>query len=309
MRLLQATLGSSFLALLALSACVSSIRAQTIVPLDPIGGWLTVMVTIAPSDTLRFILDTGAARSAVSHNAAGRLGLEATRSYSVQGASGPATVSSTRLDELRFAGMTVRDIEVLILEDRVLTPDSADGPQRPFDGVLGFDVLRSFSDVLISSPERRLVLYADGQNADSTHSRFRPPIRFGSRNGLFVTHEADVGGTATTAILDSGARHLVLNDAAAGLPGVTAVDSTARRATQGVGTTELDVRDGRLSRLEVGGSAFADLPVRLSDLPVFSLFGLADQPAMLIGVPVLAVCPVLISYRDRTVRYCRGFEG
>ena len=303
MSIIQATRSTSLHALSGLFLCASSVAAQTIVPLEPIGGWLTLSVTIAP-DTLRFILDTGAARSALSRNAAERLSLEATRSYSVQGASGPATVSATRLDELRFAGISVADLEVLILEDRVLTPDSAHGQHPPFDGVLGFDVLRNFDDVLISSPDRRLVLWRQGQSADSIHSRFRTPLGFGPANGLFVTHEVDLGGTATTAILDSGARHLVLNDAAAGLPGVTATSSTARRITQGVGTAELDVRDGRLTRLEVGGAVFDDLPVRLSNLPVFSLFGFADRPAMLIGVPVLEVCPVLISYRERTVRYC-----
>jgi predicted aspartyl protease len=304
----QATLRVPLFALLSLLAGGSTLAAQTVVPLDPVGGWLTLSVTLGPTDTLRFILDTGAARSALSQSAAERLGLEATRSYTVQGASGPATVSATTLADLGFAGIRVRSLEALILEDRVLTPDSADGPHPPFDGVLGFDVLRGFDEVLISAPTGQLVLFPPGTRSDSVHPQFQPPIPFSNTLELFVTHIVNAGGDTATAILDSGARHIVLNDAAARLPGVTPDERSRRRITQGVGTAEVDMLEARLESLDIGDVTFPGLRVRISNLPVFSVFGLADSPAMLLGAPVLRGCPVLISYLDRTIRYCLEIE-
>jgi hypothetical protein len=196
----------------------------------------------------------------------------------------------------------------LILEDRVLTPDSADGPHPPFDGVLGFDVLRGFDEVLISAPTGQLVLFPPGTRSDSVHPQFQPPIPFSNTLELFVTHIVNAGGDTATAILDSGARHIVLNDAAARLPGVTPDERSRRRITQGVGTAEVDMLEARLESLDIGDVTFPGLRVRISNLPVFSVFGLADSPAMLLGAPVLRGCPVLISYLDRTIRYCLEIE-
>lgn len=46
----QATRRIPLFAMLSLLAAGSTLAAQTTVPLDPVGGWLTLSVTLGPTD-------------------------------------------------------------------------------------------------------------------------------------------------------------------------------------------------------------------------------------------------------------------
>ena len=160
-------------ALFALITPAAATSAQTRVPMDVSGEWLVVPVILGQRDTLRFILDTGAMRSVVSQRAARRLGLQHTRSLSIEGASGAAVVPGSTLRTFEFAGRTVPELDVIVLPDEILTPSNT--PERgPFDGVLGADVLAWF-DVLISAPDAELVAFPPGTGARLAGDDLAPP--------------------------------------------------------------------------------------------------------------------------------------
>ena len=292
---------ASLFALIAAVTATHPTSAQTRVPMDATGEWLVVPV-VADDDTLRFILDTGAMRSVVGERAARRLQLQPTRTLSVEGASGAAVVRGTTLRTFEFAGRTVRNLDVLILGDDIITPANAPG-HGPYDGVLGADILARF-DILISAPAGELIVFPAGTGAQLAAADLAQPIRFEGR-GSFVFHDVDVGGTVLAAILDSGARHLVLNGRAREVPGLRLSTDSVRRASPGVGTDEATIRAGTLRSLAIGTTVFRDLPIHLADLRIFATLRLSDRPAALIGMPALRSCPVLVSWHERTVRYCR----
>jgi hypothetical protein len=56
--------------------------------------------------------------------------------------------------------------------------------------------------------------------------------------------------------------------------------------------------------LALGATRFPASVLRIADLPLFEVAGVAAEPAMLIGVDLLRACVMILSYSTRTVRLC-----
>jgi aspartyl protease family protein len=73
--------------------------------------------------SIDFLVDTGASSVALRESAAARLGIHpAARDYSVkvQTANGVGKAARVRLDRVEIAGITVRDVEALVVPDNAL---------------------------------------------------------------------------------------------------------------------------------------------------------------------------------------------
>lgn len=289
-------------AALAPSATLPAFPYHTL-PLTFENGWYIVPV-VSGEDSLRFIFDTGAGISVVTESTAGRLGLAEGDRIVAQGASGSQEVRATTVPALTFAGIEVRNTRVFVLPDRHVTPTPVGGAQDPaYDGVLGADLFGAY-DVYIDPLAGVVRLYAPGEAIDvDLPTALAPPIAVRRTTGTVLSHDILVNEVPLPAVVDTGARHVILNTAAAERAGV---EPGARVTTPvGVGTESPDVWEAAPQRIRIGGVTFGSAPVRIADLPVFAVTGFRDQPVVLLGTPVFGGCAMLISYRDDTIRYCR----
>ena len=292
-------------AVLALPALVvaAPLAAQITLPMTMEHEWPVVPVVHGETgDTLEFIVDTGAASSALSASAARRLAPERLGSTTVQGASGPQTVDLVLLRSLHVGDAEIRDLRVIVVDDETLTPETEDA--APYDGVLGIEILSRF-DVLFSAPTGELHLLRPGRGPGDFESRLADPIPFPAGRRPFVRHPVELNDVRVSAILDTGARSMILNGIAAAEAGVEPETGSEDRRRRGVGSVEVTFRRATIDVLEVGVTRIESVPARVSDLPVFRALGLADRSAMLLGARTLVGCPVFISYVASAVRYCR----
>lgn len=279
--------------------------AQISLPMTMENEWPVVPIVFGETnDTLYFIVDTGAALTVVSAGVADRLALPRRGSETAQGASGSQTVDVVMIPRLVLGTAEIVDLRAIV-DDETLTPyRGREAGYSPYDGVLGVEILSRF-DVLLSEPTSELVLSEPGSGPGVLAAELAEPISFSRVHGRIIRHRVQVNGAPIEAFFDSGARSMLLNGPAGELAGLEAEPGSEERTSIGVGTLEVTFRRTTIDLLEVGSTRFEVLPAKLADLPVFRVLGFGARPAMLLGAPILEGCPVFISYRESTIRYCR----
>ena len=271
------------------------------VPLEVEGNWLIVPVW-GRGETLRFILDTGASSGSISESLARRHRLRAVGEARLSGASGSDRVSVVDVRWLRLGRASTGDREKFVLGDHVLS----DGDDHRFDGIVGADLLRYY-DVLIDAPAGLLRLYRPGTTGSEGGPVVGPSLAVPFerlRRGL-IRLEVSVNGHPVAAVLDTGSPTVLLNPIAAEAVGVTLAEEPLSEGARGVGSKAVTTYGGRVDAIQVGETRFESVDVEVADLPIFGRLGLGGRPAMLLGSPVLLGCPLLISYKERALRFCR----
>jgi predicted aspartyl protease len=275
---------------------------QVEVPLRVENGWFLVPVTVGEGLTLDFIVDTGAALSAVTGSTLRRMGAEPSGSVRTQGASGAQELPTARIPSLEVGTLRSWNAPVLVLDEDVLTPDLPGDP-RPYDGVLGADLLGSH-DVLLDPVAGVLKLFEGEPPADALPP-LAEPLPLWRIAGPILGHDVEVNGSVMPAILDTGARRVGVSPRGARNARATALPGTGRTGTPGVGSEEVRWEDVDLARVRAGETELGAVAAQVGALPIFRSLGFGDRAVILLGNPALRRCPVLISYRRDTIRYCR----
>ncbi len=275
----------------------------TEVPLVEDSGRLLVPVRIAGHDSLVFILDTAAGGSVISPGTRDRLGIDPAAGETVQvsGASGVAGFLRVPLPPVSVGGEEVAGLSAVVTEMARFRHSA--GPA--YAGILGNDFLRAF-DVEVDVPAGRLRLWRHGRGAAPVPRDAPAAVANLSSIPGFVMFDVAVGDTTARAILDSGARRSILNWRAAAGAGVSrgTPGMQVERAAGGMSGDTVESHRYRFERVGVGGLRFPELEMRISDLPVFRSVGLAERPAMIVGVDVMRTCRVFISYSEGRVHLC-----
>lgn len=257
------------------------------VPLSVADGRLIVEVTVDAPGELRFIVDTGAERSALGVRAARRIEAPLVGRTRLLGPGGQRDAPLASLDPLHIGDLTVRRIPAVVVESALL---------GDYDGILGLDVLRLY-DLRIDVPGGRLALlpvrhtFADGEGT----------VLRDVRAGI-VAIDVDIDGVAATAIVDTGLPRSLLNAAAAGALGLVTGSEGVRRGLDG---TPIRTSSATIRRLTAGtATLLADAPVDIADAPLFAASGLADRPALLLGADAFLECEVRIAWTARRFIAC-----
>ena len=264
-------------------------------------GRLVVRVGVDGVDSLRFILDTAAESSAITRAVADRLDIDASRvrRMRVVGVAGTRIMTSVALRSLSVGGARIAGVRAIVLDDGALGAGA-------FDGLLGNDVLRRY-DVEIDVPGGALRLHAPAslQASADRSALIALPMKPG-RDG-FVAFDATLGGAPVHAILDTGTPVSLLNWRAAALAGVTPETSGVREGrggTAGLDGVRATTHEYRFDGLAFGSARFPPGRLRIADLPLFRVAGVALEPAMLVGVDLLRGCAAILAYSTRTLHVC-----
>jgi len=258
-------------------------------------GRIVAPVEINGRGPLRFILDTGANRSAMSAATAEALGLVADEDskLSVHGITGSAVLPAVQVESFRAGDL---------LFERQLLPVLPAAVFGGMDGILGIDVLQTAR--IEVDFERDTVTIRRSTGARAPAGYLVVPARL--RHGGLLLVNGKVGKVPVKAILDTGAERSLGNEALR-----EALMSRARDQQESVATTVIgatpQLAEGTsfvAPAIAIGGARLTNLTVTFSDLHVFRIWSLLDEPALLIGMDLLGTMQhFVVDYRRREFHF------
>jgi len=255
-------------------------------------GRVVAAVHINGLGPFRFILDTGANRSAMSERAVRAVALTPTRQAMVHGITGSAVMPLVVVKELRAGGLLFKDLGVAILPDAVFAD---------VDGILGIDCLQH-ARIDIDFADDRVTIGRSGKSAARDRYVVRAKVH---HRGLLLV-PARVGKVRVKAIIDTGAErslgNVALRDALAlrerkGFDGdITNVVGATAHVAEGISFVTPTIDFG-------GGAYVGNLTVTFGDFHVFKIWLLLDEPALVVGMDVLGTLPQMtIDYPRREIQ-------
>ena len=258
-------------------------------------GRIVAPVEINGRGPFRFVLDTGANRSAISAATAEALGLvaDAGSMVSVHGITGSAVLPVVDVHTFRAGELVFRDQRLPVLPSAVF---------GGVDGILGIDCLQFARVEVDFGRDSVTIRRSTGRQADSDYLVVPARLRYG---GLLLV-KGRVGQVPVQAILDTGAERSLGNEALR-----TALSTRARSPQEGVSTTVIgatpQLAEGTSFEapiISIGGARLSNLTVTFGDLHVFRVWSLLDQPALLIGMDLLGTMQhFVVDYRRREFHF------
>lgn len=271
---------------------------------------MTVPVRLGRRGPFPFVVDTGANHTVVSIETAQSCGLASDGATPVHGIVGIQPAPLVRVPHLGVGQVSSYNLSLPILPRESLGAD----------GLLGIDVLRN-RRVRLDFRGNTFAIGVSGKGpfveplGASGGTRIPDPSRgivvpAQYRSGQLVIFDADVAGVPVRAFLDSGAQITCGNEALRQVlirerPEL-AQGMQATRLISATGQT-IDARLGPLPRLRLGGMALDNIRAAFAPLHIFSLWGLNDRPAMLVGIDVLRHFDVVtLDFGRREVTFVRA---
>ena len=236
---------------------------------------LTAPVTLNGTGPYHFIVDTGASISCVAHDLAETLGLPMQPARPVHTIVGMKPQPLALVDELRIGSRRRRRMSALALRL----------DQPGVQGVLAVDWLKG-QRVTLDFMASRLMFERSRDESSSPGIVVVPARR---RHGQLTIVDADLGDRRISAMVDSGSELSLCNSHLLALLDRKAARPPERRRIDML-TIIGEPFSGELVMLpflRLGGLQLGDVPVVHADTHVFRIWGLADKPAVLIGMDLL----------------------
>jgi predicted aspartyl protease len=269
-------------------ACQGLALAQTPEPPRPtedtsltlsawVGRWgrPSASVMINGAGPFRFLVDTGANTSVVSRRIVEQLALPVGDSVLVNGITGSANFPMAVIDDLVCGTVSRRAMRVAVIPETNLFR---------FEGVLGGDVFAG-RKLSFDIPASRVTL---SRGAVGPRDRERANIRL--RNETLVELSGRIGKVAAVLMLDTGADECVVNgplarELVSAHPTMLRVD---RATVLGVTGQSIAGEYLALPRVSLGEVNVDRIGAIAVDAPIFAVWGLEHEKAMIVGMNVLS---------------------
>jgi predicted aspartyl protease len=255
-------------------------------------GRMVAPVMVNGYGPFRFIVDTGANRSAVSQQVAERLGLVTNGDGDVHTVHGVTRAPLVGVDSLHFGQLPLASADMPVLHGPMLAGE---------EGLLGVDGLRGRR--LRMDFEHRCIEISPSQPTRRRHGWTLVPgeLRFGH----LVVVEGRIGDETIAVMIDTGSDSTLANVALRNrLRAHVRIDeeSTANARAYTAGTPIVLDNAVIVPRFSLGDVEVRNITAYVGDFHIFRLWDLIDQPALLIGMDVLSQTRALIiDYQEADV--------
>jgi predicted aspartyl protease len=255
---------------------------------------MSVPVMVGGQGPFGFLVDTGAERTVISRELAGRLALAEGERLRLATISGPMTAPSYRVAALAMTDLTLAPFEAPALN----------GNHIGAAGLLGVDMLQG-RRVLIDFRKEELRI-------GESRRRIRPLIRdddaivVTARNlaGRLILSDARIDGKRVDVIVDTGAQTSIGNMAMMRLVEGRRQNRFPFVESQltGVNGETIGAQKTVLRRVTIEGVDVNDLSISFADSHAFRALGLRDRPAMLLGMDGLQLFDKIeIDYANKRI--------
>lgn len=259
---------------------------------------MTVPVAIAGAGPYGFIVDTGAQRSVVSRQLARRLGL----------ASGPrvrltAMSETSEVDTVVVPSLSVNTPPIAGIGGARIEAPALDAVHLGAPGILGIDTLQGHSLAIDFDRRQMSVVPARKRGSARSGNPDEIVIRAKSLFGQLVVTDATIAGRRVRVILDTGTSVSLGNRALQRLIAGRRKDAMQATALTSVTGGTLMVDYATIRQMKLGSATIVSLPVAFADAAPFRVFGVADKPALMLGMDALRLFRrVDIDFANRELR-------
>lgn len=225
-----------------------------------------------------FMVDTGSTTTVLAQRYAAEVGAPITGMATVAGTTGMAETQVAQMAVIEAGAVTKRDVRVAVLPDENLAS---------IDGILGADVFAG-KRLVFDIQAKSVRIESSRRPTRSTRGTMMSNMNV--RRGLLAEIEGRVGSVGAKLMLDTGAQNCIAN---------VALSDALQRAHPrleriegmrvfGVTGHMLTGQVIALPRVELRAFSVKDALAVAVDAPIFDLWGLKDEPAMIVGMNLLS---------------------
>lgn len=236
---------------------------------------LTVPVHIEGHGPFRFMIDTGAQRTVLSTALAQQIGLKGGPMMRVVGIVQEARVPSARIESLDLGSLSVARMQVPLL----------DRTNMGADGIIGTDTLQD-QHVLLDFARRQIRL--GDADASFGSNGYEIVVRARRRSGQLIMTNARIDGINVAVVIDTGAETSIGNRALQAAMGRRGQHFTPVLVESVTGHSVL-AEVGSARELTVRDAIISNPAIAFTDTPAFAELGLADKPALFLGMREMRV--------------------
>ena len=253
---------------------------------------MTVPVKLSGNGPYRFLVDTGADRTAVSRQIVAALKLPSAGDAELHSVAGATSVGTAKVGELEFTRPPELSIEAAVL----------DRANMGADGIVGVDVLRS--QRVQFDFEKQVMSIVPSSAPDFSTEPGTIVVRAKRKNGRLIVTDADANGARLTVVLDTGSQVSIGNLALRRrLLGDNLVNVDKSVELESVTGAKITGDYMFVRQLTVGGIGLTNLAVVFTDAHTFKQLGLENRPALLLGMNAIrAFKKVSIDFANRKFR-------
>ncbi len=283
-------------ALLPLLVVVASTSASAEVPITIAKTGHATVPVIGPFGTEFFVFDTGAGGSAVYSDFQKANNFPAGVGDVLTGQTGSSELPTVILPPVTLDGRRAEALEAVVF------PARADGV--PLPGVVGLDLFGKMT-VDFDLPNRRLALFNSGHIPPGVTDR---PVAIQTTTGDLLTMTLSISGIPATAVIDTGARKTRINWKLGKLLSLSPEALTPGDVIYGATNVPIESYSGTVKDVLLGGRHLPEAPVLVADLPVFEVFGVADKPAVILGLDWLEQTRMILDIPERKAWFLTASE-
>jgi hypothetical protein len=252
---------------------------------------LNVEVLVNGRGPYRFVVDSGADTSVIGLRLAKALQLPLGSPAILNGMTSRNIVDRVKVDELTLGQSTIKDLQVPALrEDDVGS-----------DGLIGIDAL--VQQRLMMDFDKRLIKVEDARRPERSEPG-EIVITARRQHGQLILTHVRAAGLPLDAVIDTGSEITIGNVALRDKLLRRNPDKFSTIAVIDVAGVTQNLQIARIDELDLGPVMLQDVPIAFADVPPFKLFGLSDEPALLLGTDILeSFRRVSLDFRARKVRF------
>jgi len=252
---------------------------------------LSVDVRINGGGPYHFIVDSGADSSAIGLRVARDLQLPLGTPVILNGMTARNIVDRVKVDRLTVGTNTIDNLELPALRESDIGGD----------GMIGIDAL--VQQRLMLDFEKHLIKVEDARIPERHEPGEIVILARRQRGQLILTH-VKAAGYELDAIIDTGTEITIGNLALRDKLIRGNRDKFLTIDVIGVTGVSAKLQVARIAELQLGPVVLRDVPMAFADVPPFKMFGLADQPALLLGTDILDTFRrISLDFRARRVRF------
>ena len=252
---------------------------------------MTVEVGINGRGPYRFLVDSGADSSVVGLRLAQQLQLPLTTPVTLHGMTGSARVDRVRVDELTLGSSIVQNLELPALKEQDLGGE----------GMIGIDAL--VEQRLMMDFEKR-VIRAEDASQPAIRMDGEIVVRARRQRGQLILTQVKAAGLPLEAVVDTGSEITIGNTLLRDKLIRGNRNKFITVAATGVTGVTMNMQLARIGELRLGSVTLRNVPIAFADVPPFEVFGLTEEPALLLGTDLLETFRrISLDFRSRKVRF------
>ncbi len=252
---------------------------------------LSVEVRVNGRGPYQFVVDSGADTSVVGLRIARELQLPLGSPVVLNNMTDRNIVDRVKVDELTLGSTAIRDLELPALREQDLGGA----------GMIGIDAL--VRQRLMMDFEKRLIKVEEATKPVKSMPGDIVVVAQLRRGQLILT-KVRAAGVSLDAVIDTGSQVTIGNLALRDKLVRRRRDKLQTISATGVTGKILDLQLAQIPELRLGPVTLRNVPIAFADVPPFKVFGLSDQPALLLGTDLLETFRrVSLDFRARKVRF------